>query len=68
MSISQIGGTAAGAFVARAWLPPSQSSAGDGAVSFGITMGTNAGFGIVKEFLPDLVRKLSKKGKLAVTR
>jgi hypothetical protein len=68
ISISQIGGTAAGAFVARAWLPPSQSSAGDGAVSFGITMGTNAGFGIVKEFLPDLVRKLSKKDKLAATR
>jgi hypothetical protein len=31
-------------------------------------MATNAGFGIVKEFLPDLVRKLSKKDKLAATR
>ena len=62
-SISQVGGVAAGAFLARVWLPPSQSSAGDGAVSFGITMGSNAGFGIVKEFLPDLGRALAKKHK-----
>jgi hypothetical protein len=68
VSISQIGGAAAGAFIARAWLPPSQSSAGDGAVSFGITMASNAGFGIVKEFLPDLGRKLSKKDKLPATK
>jgi hypothetical protein len=60
-SISQVGGVAAGAFLARVWLPLSQSSAGDGAVSFGITMGSNAGFGIVKEFLPDLGRALAKK-------
>jgi hypothetical protein len=63
ISMSQIGGTAAGAFLARVWLPPSQSSAQDGAVSFGITMASNAGFGIVKELLPDLGRKLSKKHK-----
>lgn len=59
-SFSQVGGVAAGAFVARAWLPKSQSSAGDGAVSFGITMATNIGFGVVKEFLPDLVRPFIK--------
>jgi hypothetical protein len=51
----------------RVWLPPSQSSAGDGAVSFGITMGSNAGFGIVKEFLPDLGRALAKKHKKPAT-
>jgi hypothetical protein len=66
-SISQVGGVAAGAFLARVWLPPSQSSAGDGAVSFGITMGSNAGFGIVKEFLPDLGRALAKKHKKPAT-
>jgi hypothetical protein len=60
-SISQVGGVAAGAFLARLWLPPSQRSAGDGAVSFGITLGSNAAFGIVKEFLPDLGRALAKK-------
>jgi hypothetical protein len=66
-SISQVGGVAAGAFLARVWLPPSQSSAGDGAVSFGITMGSNAGFGIVKEFLPDLGRAMAKKHKKPAT-
>jgi len=63
-SISQVGGVAAGAFLARVWLPSSQNSAG--AVSFGITMGSNAAFGIVKEFLPDLGRVLAKKHKKPV--
>jgi hypothetical protein len=66
-SISQVGGVAAGAFLARVWLPPSQSSASAGAVSFGITMGSNAAFGIVKEFLPDLGRALAKKHKKPAT-
>ena len=60
-SISQVGGVAAGAFLARTWLPPSQHSAGDAAVSFGITMASNIGFGVVKEFLPDLLRPFRKK-------
>jgi hypothetical protein len=60
-SISQVGGVAAGAFLARTWLPPSQHSAGDAAVSFGITMGSNIGFGVMKEFLPDLLRLFRKK-------
>jgi hypothetical protein len=60
-SISQVGGVAAGAFLARTWLPPSQHSAGDAAVSFGITMGSNIGFGVMKEFLPDLVRPFTRK-------
>ena len=63
LSVSQLGGTAAGAFLARSWLPPSQNSAGDGAVSFGMTMGSNIGFNTVKEFLPDLGRAISRKKK-----
>jgi hypothetical protein len=61
ISISQIGGVAAGAFLARTWLPQSQHSAGDASVSFGITMASNIGMGVMKEFLPDLVRPLRKK-------
>jgi len=61
--ISQVGGVAAGPFLARAWLPPSQNSASDGAVSFGITMASNMGFGVLKEFLPDMVRPFVKKRK-----
>jgi hypothetical protein len=60
-SISQVGGVAAGAFLSRTWLPSSQHSAGDAAVSFGITMASNIGFGVMKEFLPDLLRPFRKK-------
>ena len=63
VSISQVGGVAAGAFLSRYWQPPSQRSAGDGAVSFGITMASNMGFSVLKEFLPDLGRIISKKHK-----
>lgn len=63
VSVSQIGGVAAGAFLSRIWQPPSQSSAGNGAVSFGITMGSNIGFSVVKEFLPDLGRALTKRNR-----
>jgi hypothetical protein len=63
LSISQLGGVAAGAFISRSWLPPSQHSAGDGAVSFGITMGSNMGFAVVKEFLPDIGRLIRNRHK-----
>jgi hypothetical protein len=63
LSLSQMSGVAAGAFMSRLWQPPSQDSAGDGAVSFGITMASNMGFGVVKEFLPDIGRLIAKKRK-----
>src|ERR1700758_1714874 len=52
ISVSQLSGVAAGAFLSRTWQPRSQQSAADGAVSFGLTMASNMGFGVVKEFLP----------------
>ena len=61
VSFSQLGGVAAGAFAARLWLPPSQSSAGDAAVSFGITMGCNTAVSVLKEFLPDLLHRMARK-------
>jgi hypothetical protein len=60
-SVSQLAGVAAGAFISRLWLPPSQHSTGDAAISFGITMASNMGFGVVKEFLPDVGRALIGK-------
>jgi hypothetical protein len=63
LSISQLGGVAAGAFLSRTWQPPSQHSLGDGVVSFGITMASNMGFSVVKEFLPDIGRAISNKHK-----
>jgi hypothetical protein len=65
VSVSQLAGVAAGAFLSRLWQPKSQSSLGDGAVSFGLTMAGNTGFSVVKEFLPDLGRALAKKRKPA---
>ena len=38
------------------------SSVGDAAVSFGVAMGWNIGFGVLKEFLSDMLRPLTKKG------
>ena len=63
LSISQLGGVAAGTFLSRSWQPPSQHSPGDGAVSFGISMACNMGFGVVKEFLPDLGRTITNRRK-----
>jgi hypothetical protein len=63
LSFSQIGGVAAGAFLSRYWQPSSQRSAGGGAVSFGISMASNIGFSVVKEFLPDLGRAITNKRK-----
>lgn len=67
ISISYLGGVAAGAFLSRLWQPPSQSSAQNGAISFGITTASNMGFGVVKEFLPDLGRAIAKKRQKSST-
>jgi len=60
-SVSLVTGYASGAFVSRLWQPTSSSTAGDGAVSFGISMGWNIGFNVVKEFLPDMMAPFTKK-------
>src|SRR5439155_11298565 len=60
-SFSRVGGAAGAAFISRAWQPPSTTSAGDGAVSFGITMGSDIGFNVFREFWPDLKRHLHKE-------
>ena len=62
-SVSLIGGFAAAAFISRSWQPPSTHSAGDGAASFGYSMGYNALVSVVKEFLPDMLRPLKKRRK-----
>jgi hypothetical protein len=62
-SVSLLTGFASGAYASRIWQPASSSSAGDAASSFGISMGWNIGMGVVKEFLPDILRPLKKKSK-----
>ena len=60
-SISQLVGVAAGAGVARVWLPESQNGAADAAMSFAFSMAGNAGASIAKEFIPDIFRHFSEK-------
>jgi hypothetical protein len=62
-SVSLLGGFAAAAFVSRSWQPSSTRSMGDGAVSFGYSVGYNVLGGVAKEFLPDVVRPLMKRRK-----
>jgi hypothetical protein len=56
LSISRFGGVAGAAFISRQWQPRSTTSAGDGAVSFGTTMGVDVGFNIFREFWPGMKR------------
>jgi hypothetical protein len=60
-SVSIVTAVAAGAGISRLWLPPSQSTLGDAAASFGYTMAGRAGTSVFKEFLPDILRPFTKK-------
>jgi len=57
-SFSQIGSQAGAAFLSRTWQPGTDRSMAHGAVSFGIAMAANAGLDVVREFLPDMLRKV----------
>lgn len=60
LSISQLGGAAGGAFISTIWQPRSTTTMGDGAVSFGVTMGSDVGFNLFREFWPDVKRHFKK--------
>ena len=60
-SVSRLGGDAGAAFISRAWQPRSTTSAGDGATSFGIAIGSDVGFNVFREFWPDLKRHFRKE-------
>jgi len=62
-SISQVGSTAGAAFISRLWQPRSNDSAGDGAVSFGLSMASNAYINVIREFLPDITRHIFRRGE-----
>lgn len=52
VSFSRIGGTAGTAFVSRIWQPHSTNKSSDAISSFGISIGTQTGFNIAREFWP----------------
>jgi hypothetical protein len=51
LSFSRIGSTAGAVFVSRLWQPPSANTTGHAATSFGVSMGTQIGFNVAREFL-----------------
>jgi hypothetical protein len=60
-SASILIGYASGAYLSRFWQPSPNRSTGDAAVSFGVSMGWNIGLGVLKEYLPDMLRPLTRK-------
>ena len=52
IAVSSIGSAAGTAFLSRAWQPRSTRSAGDAAVTFGLTLAARAGFNVAREFSP----------------
>jgi hypothetical protein len=60
ISFSRLGSAAGGAFISRTWQPHSENSAEDAAANFGIAMGTDAGFNVIREFWPDLKRRFRR--------
>ena len=64
-SASILIGYASGAYLSRFWQPSPNRSVGDAAVSFGVSMGWNIGLGVLKEYLPDMLRPLTRKSPAA---
>lgn len=60
-SFSRIGGSAGSAFISREWQPPSTTTAGDGAVVFGVNIASQVGFNVFREFWPDMKRHFHKE-------
>ena len=60
ISISGVTGIAGVSLISRAWSPPSWQGASDVAISAGLTYAGTAGFNLVREFVPDLVRRFRK--------
>jgi hypothetical protein len=56
---------ASGAYFSRFWQPSPNRSIGDAAVSFGVSMGWNIGLGVLKEYLPEMLRPLRRKSPAA---
>jgi hypothetical protein len=60
-NFSEVFGNAASAGSSLTYYPDSERTAGDFAVRAGVQFGFDAGFDVLKEFYPDITRKLFKK-------
>jgi hypothetical protein len=57
-SVSGAAGIVGAATISLAWAPPSWQGAGSACESIGLTYAATAGLNLVREFVPDLIRKL----------
>jgi hypothetical protein len=57
LSYSRLSAALATAFISREWQPPSTRGPGHALGSFGTTMGSEIGFNVVREFLPDVLHR-----------
>lgn len=57
---SRVGSVLGSAFISRLWQPRSQDSAGSAMVSFGLTMATDIGWNVFREFSPSLGKHFRK--------
>lgn len=60
-AFSRFGSAAGAAFISRIWQPHSTNSAGDGAVVFGGTIGSDVGANMFHEFWPDIRRHVLRR-------
>jgi len=54
---SRFGGAVGASFISRIWQTRSVNTSGDAAVNFGITMATDMGWNVFKEFCPNRFRR-----------
>ncbi len=54
---SRFGSALGASFISRLWQPRSTNSAGDAAVNFGITIATDIGWNVFREFRPNRLRR-----------
>lgn len=54
---SRFGSVIGSSFISRLWQPPSENTAGDAAVSFGLTMAADIGGNLFKEFAPKSIAR-----------
>lgn len=61
VSFSRLGSAAGASFISRSWRPPGSNGHGDALVGFGISIASDVGFNVFREFWPDLKNRARKR-------
>ena len=57
---SRFGSALSASFISRIWQPRSTNTSGDAAVNFSATVAIDAGWNVLREFWPDITRRVGK--------